>query len=333
MPTATASRTTGTPAAQQIEALTQASIPELLDRLGLSDTCSDHNLIRLLCWPPARHVAHALATYDQLVGAQGLLAGMEWLLRRFVGTFAVAAPCALPQCGPLLVVSNHPGLMDVAALLVSLGRTDVSIVAADRPFFRALPYTSRHLIYVSAGRRHQAHVLRTIATALRGGRAVLLFPAGRLEPDPDMLPGALESLRRWSPSIGHLVRAVPSTQIVPAIVRGVLSRRAWRHPLTRLRRQPQDRVRLAELLQFFLPCLHKVTVHVAYGPPLEATQLLAQHHTTTSITQAVVAEAARLVEQPPLAWQHPIQRSDRAGERLCELAVSGPACGATHPRE
>jgi hypothetical protein len=282
----------------QLDALTQASIPDVLDRLGLTDVHRGGALFRWFSRRAARRIARQLASYDQLVGTHGLLAGMEWLLQRFVGVLKIAGQAFLPRHGPLLLVANHPGLMDVPALLVGLGRSDVAIVAADRPFFRALPHTSRHVIYVSSTKREHARALRTAASHLRGGQAVLLFPAGRIEPDPEILPGAVESLQHWSPSIGHLVRLAPETQIVPAIVRGVLSESAWHHPLPCLRRQPEDRVRLAELLQILLPCFQNVAVQVTFARPLQAADLLADCQTPVGIAQAIVAEAAALMGSP-----------------------------------
>jgi len=74
------------------------------------------------------------------------------------------------------------------------------------------------------------------------------FPAGQIEPDPALHAGARESLDGWSPSVGVLARLAGGTRVVPAVVSGVLSAPAQRHPLTLLRR-PGHRVGLARLLQ------------------------------------------------------------------------------------
>ena len=168
----------------------------------------------------------------------------------------------------MLIVANHPGLFDTAALFAAIGRPDLRIVAADRPFLRALPHTSRHLLYLDDAPLSRTRVIRSVLRHLQAGGAALTFPAGAIEPDPAVLPGAEASLRRWRPNIELFARLVQEGTIVPAIVSGVLSPRALRHPLTRLRRRPADRQWLAGLLQIRSPALQDVRIHVAFGPAL-----------------------------------------------------------------
>src|SRR5512146_2306247 len=140
-----------------------------------------------------------------------------------------------------------------------------------------------------------ASVLRTVAGVLRAGGAVLTFPAGHIEPDPAVLPGAEITLQDWSTSIGVFARLEPATRIVPVIVSGVLSPRATFHPLTRLRRKPVDRERLGATLQIMSSVFHpalwpelwQVSIRVCFGPPIPAAELTPLHD-PKSITQAVV---------------------------------------------
>ena len=78
----------------------------------------------------------------------------------------------------------------------------------------------------------------------RKQRLPIPAPQGEIEPDPSVLPGAVESLHQWSESIGLFVRLAPEARIVPAIVSGVLSASAQCHLITRLRRRPEGRKRL-----------------------------------------------------------------------------------------
>jgi hypothetical protein len=118
-----------------------------------------------------------------------------------------------------------------------------------------------------------------------------------------VLTGAAEALAAWSESIALFVRAVPEVQVVPAIVSGVLSAAAQRHPLTRLRRARVDRERFGAMLQLLLPAYRRVNARVAYGPPIPAAALTAGGADPRAITQAVVAAARRLIEQPPARWR------------------------------
>ncbi|MGH3148999.1 MAG: glycerol acyltransferase, partial [Rubrobacter sp.] len=117
---------------------------------------------------------------------------------------------------------------------------------------------------------------------------VLTFPGGRIEPDPAVLPGAVEALDRWSSSVDLFARLTPGLAIVPVVVSGVISRAALRNPLTRLRRHRRDREWLAASLQMLAPALRDVTVRVEFGRPAYAGP---------DVCDAVRAEAKRLMER------------------------------------
>ncbi len=290
--------------ADQLDLLTRANTDDILESLGLLGVRRGRGLLRALCWPAARVFARQVATCDWLVGEHGLPVGARWILRQHIRTLAVAGVEHVPRQGPLLIVSNHPGVSDTAALFVALPRSDLRIVAAGRPFLRALPNVSRSLIYIDGEPRGRLGVMREVTSVLRSGQAVLTFPGGDIEPDPAVLPdAAAAALARWSESIGLLVRRVPEAQVVPVIVSGVLSPAAQRHPLTRLRRQRHDQEWLGAILQVLVPAYHAVTVRVAFGPPLNGADLVAEEVDARGITGAIVRAAARLIEQPPADWQ------------------------------
>ncbi len=291
------------PCPTQVEALTAINVEAMLDAIGLAQLRRGRRWISQPCVPAARQFACELAEYDRRVGQRGLAQGAAWILAQRVGRVEVAGQETVPRHGPLLVVANHPGLTDTVALFASLPRKDMTIVAADRPFLRALPQTSRSLLYVSERPEHRLSAVRRVAATLQYGRAVLTFPGGEIEPDPAIRPDARSALQRWSPSIGLLVKLVSEVQVVPAIVSGVLSARAQRHPFTRLRRRPEDREWLGAILQLILPWHRAVTVRIAYGPPLAAADLLNSDSDSRAVTRKIVHAAQRLIEQPPQEWR------------------------------
>jgi hypothetical protein len=162
------------------------------------------------------------------------------------------------------------------------------VIAADRPFLDALPNTSRHLLTVAEGSGGRSGLVRAAARHLRGGRAVLTFPGGMIEPDPAVLPGAVESLDRWSSSADLFGRLVPDLTVVPVVVSGVISARALRIPLTRLRRRRRDREWLAATLQMLVPVLRNVNIRVEFGNPIYAGD-------RGEIGKTVIAETRRLM--------------------------------------
>jgi 1-acyl-sn-glycerol-3-phosphate acyltransferase len=274
---------------EQIEALARVCVGELLQAFGLGGLGRGRGPLELLCRAPAQRLAREAATYDEVVGESGLAAGGAWALERMVRRVEVEGRENVPPEGPLLLVANHPGLADSLALFATVPRLDLRVVAADRPLLKALPNTSRYLMTVPEASQGRLGVVRSAAQHLRRGGAVLTFPGGKIEPDPAVLPGAVEALERWSGSLDLFARLVPDLTVVPAAVSGVLSPAALRNPLVFVRRNPRDREWLAATLQMLTPALRDVTTRVAFGGPVRARDGL--------IRETVLDEMRRLIER------------------------------------
>lgn len=276
----------------QFDTLTRINIKDLLEAFGLAQVRRGRRLLEWLSWLPAQRFAREVAAYDRVVGEQGLQAAARWILKQYIQNLQIEGQKNVPVSGPVLILCNHPGLTDTMALFASLPRRDLRVVASERPFLRALPNTSRQLIYVPDDPQARLGAVRAGVGHLRQGGALLTFPAGHIEPDPAVLPGAVESLQQWSESMVLFVRLVPQTQIVPAIIRGVLAPASLRNPLTRLRREQKDRERLAAtfqiLLQSVLAAYRPANVRVTFGTPIQAD--------SATVMQAVTDQARRLIE-------------------------------------
>ncbi len=271
----------------QLDALTNVNIDDMLRGVGLEHARRGTGLLRGLLRGRAQHFARKIIYYDDLVGARGLAAGGAWAVAQFAERLHVMDQVQVPRSGAALIVANHPGLCDTMALFAAIDRPDLLIVAAWRPFLHALPHTSRHLLYVDDTQRSRVAAARAAARHLRGGGAVLTFPGGQIEPDPAAQGGAAAALDRWGNSVAAFARLAPNAVVVPTIVSGVVSPAALRHPLTRIRRQPNDRQWLAGLLQLQLRSLQHVVVRVHFGQPLAATQ--------PNMDDAVRTQAQRLI--------------------------------------
>jgi len=192
-----------------------------------------------------------------------------WIVDDVTGGLAVDGRERVPARGPLLVAANHPGLSDAVALLAALGRDDAWIVAANYPFLRALRLASRRFLFVSDDHTDRLSVLRRIISTLRRGETVVVFPAGGLELDPALSHvGARASLATWSRSIELLARLARDTVVVPAAVRGVVSRSAFDHPLAKRHGVLKERQRMATLLQLALPAYQANRVRITFGVPI-----------------------------------------------------------------
>ena len=226
-------------------------------------------VMRRLIGPVAHHIAGRFVTYDRALGEAGLRHGSAWIIDDATGGIAVEGREYLPARGSLLVVANHPGLSDAVALLAALGREDAWIVTANYPFLRAMRLASRRFLFVSDDRAGRLSAFRGIVSRLRAGDTVLVFPSGGLELDPALSrDAALASLATWSRSIELLARLARGTLVVPAAVRGVVSRSAFDHPLARRRGVPKERQRMATLLQFAVPAYRANRVSISFGVPI-----------------------------------------------------------------
>jgi hypothetical protein len=198
---------------------------------------------------PARSFARRMVSFDDSVGEAGIQHAARALVSAYAREPVIHGAERIPALGPVLLLANHPGMTDAACLFASIPRKDLKVVAADRPFLRALRAASRSLIFIPAEPLKRIAALRSAVSHLRAGGALLSFPAGTIEPDPDVLPGAVEALSRWSRSTTLFLRYVPESIVLPVVVRGVLSRRAQSSPLTRLRARREDRELLGAMLQ------------------------------------------------------------------------------------
>jgi 1-acyl-sn-glycerol-3-phosphate acyltransferase len=230
-------------------ALIAINTSDILAALGLSNLRVFRRSVELVFRHPARRLARRLVRFDDAVVASGLRAAAPIIISAYTQDFAVNGAERIPESGPVILLSNHPGMTDTVCLCAAIPRPDLRILAADRPFLRALPAASRSLFFLPDQPEKRRDVLRTSITHLRAGGALLTFPAGEIEPDPSALPGAVEALAGWSASTTFFLRFVPGAAVVPIVVSGVLSRRAQRNPLTRVRRARVDRERFGAMLQ------------------------------------------------------------------------------------
>jgi hypothetical protein len=273
---------------ERVEVLTRVCVDELLDAFGLGGVSRGRRPLERISRIPAKRLAGQVATYDEIVGESGLAAGGAWALKRMARRVEVEGRENVPLEGPVLLVANHPGLADSLALFAMVPRRDLRVVAAERPFLKALPNTSRYLFPVAEESTGRLGVVRSAVRHLKRGGTVLTFPGGKIEPDPAVLPGAVEALGRWSESLDLFARLVPNLTVVPAAVSGVLSPTALHNPLIFVRRRARDREWLAATLQMLTPALRNVTTRVAFGRPV--------HAAGGAVRETVLDEMRRLIE-------------------------------------
>lgn len=281
-----------------LDALTKINLDDLVNAFGWQNLPFLRQLARRLFFKPAQTFARQMLQFDSDIGARGLAEAACLAERYYVRAVHVVNAHLLPN-GPFLALSNHPGVTDTLAVFAALGRAELKVIALNRPFLLSLPNLSKHLFYVTDDPNERVTLVRQVSKHLRSGGSALTFPAGHNEPDPDIYPGAVESLKSWTDSVGVFIRLAPETAVVPICVRGVSWERTAHHPLTRLRRTQDDRQLLASAMQLLSNVMfndRSVTVRVQIGKPITGRELGTTD--TQVIHQAVLAEMKKMIEAP-----------------------------------
>lgn len=286
--------------ASNVETLTEINLDDLVSSFGWENHPFPARILRCTFASSARAFARQMVEFDSAIQAHGLVDASCLAARNYVDDIRIFGCERIPASG-FLALSNHPGMTDTISLFLALNRPDLKIIALDRPFLKALPNMSKQLAYVTEDASSRFKLIRQMSAHLRNGGAALTFPAGEIEPDPDIHPGALESLSTWTDSAGVFVRMAPETPILPVLVRGVIRRKTARHPLTYLRRTREEREKLAAALQLLAHIVFRkkdVHVRVQIGNPICAKDLGTTE--TKVIHEAVLREMRQLIKNPPV---------------------------------
>ena len=281
------------------EALTQINLDDLVSSFGWQNNPLLARLLRILFLKPAQTFARHMVEYDEVVSSHGIVDGGWNLVRRYVKDLRIINADRIPDSA-FLALSNHPGMADTVALFAALNRKDLHIIALDRPFLNALPETTKQLFYVYDDPSKRMALVRQVSAHLKNGGATLTFPAGHIEPDPDVYPGAVNSLQDWTDSVGVFVRMAPNAAILPVLVRNVVAVKYAKHWLLKIKKTKEEREKLATALQLLGMILFDekpVIVTVQIGNPIYVKEL--GSNDTNVIHQAVLAEMKYLIENPP----------------------------------
>jgi hypothetical protein len=256
---------------KNLRALTEINLDDLVSSFGWENYPLPAHLLRWVFRSPAEKFARQMLAFDDCVGQSGLPEGASDTLKEFAQSLEVCGAEDLPQGGPVLFLSNHPGMVDTLALFAGINRPDLRIIALDRPFLLSLPNVAGHLLFISDKPSERMSAVKKAAAHLRAGGALLTFPAGQIEPDAQVYPGALESLNDWTDSAGVFLRFAPQTKIVPTFVSGVLWDKAVKFPLTKIKKTRFEREKLGasfQLLAHILFDVRPLKVKIRFAKPI-----------------------------------------------------------------
>jgi hypothetical protein len=282
-----------------LDTLTKINLDDLVNAFGWQNRPFPARLARRLFFQPAQTFAQQMLDFDSAIAVNGIADAACLTERFYVREVCVFGADLLPN-SPFLALSNHPGVTDTLAVVAALGRADLRVIALNRPFLLSLPNLSKQLFFVTEDPNERVALVRRVSKHLRKGGSVLTFPAGHNEPDPDIYPGAVESLGSWTDSVGVFIRLAPETAVVPVCVRGVTWDKTAHHPLVRLKHTFDDQQLLASAMQLLSNVMlntRSITVRVQIGKPITVKDLGSTEPRV--IHEALLAEMKKLIENPP----------------------------------
>jgi hypothetical protein len=265
---------------EDIHRISDNLIYEILNAFGLPKSEVWHRHFRPVFRKTTERLSHIGLTFDRMVIESGLRKAAEWALSHWCRGMLARGQENVPEEGPLLVVSNHPGAYDALVIAAQLPRPDLRLIASDLPFLRSLENFSQRLFFIPINKSDTAHRMAGMLSSMRylkNGGAVLLMGSGTIDPDPAVYPGALGHLKRWTEAASLFLRFVPQTRVLLTAVSHIVSPKWARHPLTWLQRGGMEKRRIAEfgqvLQQLFIPGSLYVSPRLSFAPALTAAEL------------------------------------------------------------
>jgi 1-acyl-sn-glycerol-3-phosphate acyltransferase len=260
-----------------VQRISDAATQEAVEVLRLPNIPFLSNLVAKLAKSGTHRFGIIADEYDQRIEAEGLAAGTRWFSQHFVTDLSIEGAENVPQNGPLLVIANHAGGIDILAAMSGIPRDDLMVIALEHEMIMNIPNADAHMMYLKDNDPAQLSVIRSALRELKLGKSVLIFPAGQLEPDPQTVPGAIRSIHNWSPGIGVFLHKLPEMPFIPIAISGVLNPDAYNLIFARIRSTIKHRQRTALLAQTLIrlvrPKTYPIHVKVRIGSPITKNQL------------------------------------------------------------
>ena len=288
---------------KEIDLIAESMIYDLTKAFALPQTVFVKSIVRLFVGQVAYTAAQVAMDVDCAIAAGGAAAGARRTLPRFVKSYEGRGVENIPPAGPLLIASNHPAFIDSFVITALVNRPDYKVIIGDIPFLENMPHIREHAIFAPANEdmMGRMRVIRESIRHLRQGGALLIFPRGGIEADPEFMPEPESEFGFWSRSLEIFMQRVPNLQILVTITSGVIAPAAMRNPITWFRKARADKQRLAFIYQLVRQILSgkqtfDLTPRVTFGELLSDNY---HEHVLAEVEQA----ACRTLEKH-MSWKH-----------------------------
>jgi len=278
--------------------LSESLVNELVTAIGLSPTRLNHWLFWRLFRRITDRMAALGASSDEITKTKGFPAACQWLLTHFCKNIIIQGAENIPDGGPLLVLSNHPGTYDALVIFSTLQGHQIRSVSSEIPFLNLLPNIQKHFLFTPReDTTERMLVLRQSIQHLQDGGALNFFGSGHRDPDPVIYPGAEKIFNHWLDVFDVFFRYIKNLKILPAIISGVISPQWAKHPITWVRKKQIDKQRLAEfgqvITQLRKPGKLMISPRITIGEPFTEGDL--RREIGSGILYPAVIERARQV--------------------------------------